>query len=47
VPAGVEDSVYTITLVKPPSMPEGAFRQGMQLVEEELQTMRRILGRQE
>ena len=43
VPAGAKDSVYMITLVKPPSMPEEAFRQGMPLVEEELQTMKRIL----
>jgi hypothetical protein len=46
VPAGVKNSVYMITLVKPPSMPEEAFRQGMPFVEEELQMMRRILGRQ-
>jgi hypothetical protein len=43
---GAKDSVYIITLVKPPSMPEEAFSQGMTLVEEELQTMRRILARQ-
>jgi hypothetical protein len=47
VPAGAGDSVYMITLVKPPSMPEEAFRHDMRLVEEELETMRRILGRQE
>jgi hypothetical protein len=47
VPAGAKDSVYMITLVKPPYMPEEAFRQGMPLVEEELQTMRRILEKQE
>jgi hypothetical protein len=47
VPAGAKDSVYMITLVKPPSMSEEAFRQGMPLVEEELQTMRRILDRQD
>jgi hypothetical protein len=46
VPAGAKDSVYMITLVKPPSMSEEAFRQGMPLVEEELRTMRRILARQ-
>jgi hypothetical protein len=47
VPAGANDSIYMITLARPPSMPEEAFRQGMPLVEEELQTMRRILARQE
>jgi hypothetical protein len=47
VPAGAKDSVYIITLVKPPSMPEEAFRQGMPLVEEELQTMKRILDQHE
>lgn len=47
VPAGAKDSVYMITLVKPPSMPEEAFRQGMPLVEEELQTMRHILEQQD
>ncbi|HUZ96076.1 MAG TPA: hypothetical protein VMU57_14310 [Edaphobacter sp.] len=47
VSAGTKDSVYMITLVKPPSMPEEAFRQGMPLVEAELQTMKRILDRQE
>ena len=47
VSAGTKDSVYMITLVKPPSMPEEAFRQGMPLVEEELQTMKRVLDRQE
>jgi hypothetical protein len=47
VPAGAEDSVYMITLVKPLSMPEEEFRHGMTLVEEELQTMRRILARLE
>jgi hypothetical protein len=36
-----------ITLVKPPSMPEEAFWRGMPLVEEELQTMGRILDQQE
>jgi hypothetical protein len=36
-----------ITLVKPPSMSEEAFRQGMPLVEEELATMKRILDRQD
>ncbi len=45
VPAGATDSVYMITLVKPPKMPEEVFRQGMPLVEEELQMMRRILER--
>lgn len=45
--AGAKDSVYMITLVKPPLMPEEAFRQGMPLVEEELQAMRRTLDRQE
>lgn len=45
VPAGAEDSVYMITLVKPPKMPEQAFRQGMPLVEEELQSMKHILER--
>jgi hypothetical protein len=43
VPAGANDSVYMITLVKPPSMPDEAFHQGLPLVEEELQTMKRIL----
>jgi hypothetical protein len=47
VPAGAKDSVYMITLVKPLSMPEEAFRDGMPLVEEELQTMKRILEQQE
>jgi hypothetical protein len=47
VEAGTRDSVYMITLVKPPSMCEEAFRQGMPLVEEELATMKRILDRQE
>ena len=47
VPAGARDSVYVITLVKPPSMPEETFKRGMPLVEEELQTMRRILEQQE
>lgn len=45
VPAGATDSVYMITLVKPTAMPEEAFRQGMPLVEEELQAMKRILER--
>lgn len=45
VPAGTKDCVYMITLVKPPQMPEDAFRQGLPLVAEELQTMRRILER--
>ena len=45
VPAGATDSVYMITLVKPPKMPDEVFRQGMPLVEEELQAMRRILER--
>ena len=45
MPAGLGNSVYMITLVKPPSMPEEAFRQGIPLVEQELQTMRRILDR--
>jgi hypothetical protein len=36
-----------ITLVKPPSMRDEAFRQAMPLVEEELQTMNRILDRRE
>ncbi len=45
VPAGATDSVYMITLVKPPRMPLEAFRQGVPLVEEELQAMRRILER--
>lgn len=43
VPAGTADSVYMITLVKPPKMPEEVFRQGMPLVEQELQAMKRIL----
>lgn len=43
VPVGAKDSVYMITLIKPPSMPEDAFRQGMTLVEEELETLGRIL----
>ena len=47
VPARTRDSVYMITLVKPPSMPDEAFRQAMPLVEEELQTMNRILDRRE
>jgi hypothetical protein len=47
VTAGTKDSVYMITLVKPPSMSEEAFRQGMPLVEEELATMKRILDRQD
>ena len=47
VPAGAKDSVYMITLVKPPSMSEEAFSQGLPLVEEELQTMSRLLERQE
>jgi hypothetical protein len=46
VPAGTKESVYMITLVKPPSMSEEAFMQGMPLVEEELATMKRILDRQ-
>ena len=45
VPAGAKDCVYVITLVKPPAMPAEAFRQGMQLVQDELETMRRILER--
>lgn len=45
VPAGATDFVYMITLVKPPKMSEEVFRQGMPLVEEELQAMRRILER--
>ena len=47
VPAGAKDSVYMITLVKPPSMADEVFRRGMPLVEEELQTMRRILEQYE
>jgi hypothetical protein len=47
VPADTKDSVYMITLVKPPPMPEEAFRHGMPLVGEELQTLRRILDRKE
>ena len=47
VPAGAKDSIYTITLVKPPFMSEEAFRQGMPLVEQELQQMRRILEQHE
>ena len=47
VPGGAKDSIYMITLVKPPSMPEEAFRRGTPLVEEELQTMSRLLERQE
>jgi hypothetical protein len=43
---GAKDSVYMITLVKPTSMPQEALRQGMPLVEEELQTMKRILEHQ-
>jgi hypothetical protein len=43
VAAGATDSVYMITLVKPPKMPEEVFKQGMPLVEEELQAMKRIL----
>jgi hypothetical protein len=43
VPAGPKNSVYMFTLVKPLSMPLEAFRHGMPLVEEELQTMKRIL----
>jgi hypothetical protein len=43
VPAGAEDAVFMITLVKPPGMPEEVFRIGMPLVEDELQGMRRIL----
>lgn len=43
VAAGATDSVYMITLVKPPKMPEEVFRQGLPLVEEELQAMKRIL----
>ena len=43
VPVGVKDSVYMITLVKPSSMPEEAFRQGVPLVEEELQRMKHLL----
>ena len=40
-------AVYMITLVKPPSMAEEAFRRGMPLVEEELQTMGRVLAQHE
>jgi hypothetical protein len=43
VPAGPENSVYMITLVKPPSMPTEAFMQGIPLVQQELDTMKRIL----
>jgi hypothetical protein len=46
VSAGAKDSVYMITLVRPSSMPEEAFRRGMPLVEEELQAMKRILEQQ-
>jgi Polyketide cyclase / dehydrase and lipid transport len=45
VPPGAKDSVHMITLVRPTSMPEEAFRQAMPLVEEELETMRRFLDR--
>ena len=41
--AGPDESVYMITLVKPASMPDEVFAQGMTLVEEELQTMKQIL----
>jgi len=43
VSAGPNNSVYMITLVKPPSMPTIAFTQGIPLVEDELQTMKTIL----
>lgn len=43
VPAGPDNSVYMITLVKPHSMPDEAFMQGMPLVQQELDTMKRIL----
>jgi hypothetical protein len=36
-----------ISLVKPPPMLEGVLRQGMPLLEEELETSRRILDRKE
>lgn len=44
-PAGPTDSIYMITLVKPPQIPEEAFHQGTPLVEEEFKTMQRILER--
>lgn len=43
VHAGPKNSVYMITLVKSLSMPLEAFRRGIPMVEEELQTMKRIL----
>jgi len=43
VPAGGRDSVSMFTLVKPPAMLVEAFREGIGLVEEELQAMKRIL----
>jgi hypothetical protein len=46
VPAGANDCVYMITLVKPPAMPEEAFHQGLRLVEEELQRLKAILEKQ-
>jgi hypothetical protein len=45
VPAGAGESVYMITLAKPAAMPEEAFAQGMTLVQDELQAMKRILER--
>jgi hypothetical protein len=36
-----------ITQVKPPFIPKEAFRQGMSLVDEELEALRRILDRKE
>jgi hypothetical protein len=36
-----------ITLIKPPLMPKEALSHGMPFVEEELQTIRRILEQQE
>jgi hypothetical protein len=43
VSAGPSDSVYMITLVKPLAMPLEAFMQGVPLVQQELDTMKRIL----
>ena len=43
VPVGANACVYMITLAKPAAMPEEAFAQGMTLVQEELQTMKKIL----
>lgn len=45
VPAGPDTSVYLITLAKPATMPEEAFKQAMPLVVDELRALKSILER--